>query len=74
MVPEDEVIGNVDRSHLSVAGPRDPSDEPAFWHSKTPAERLRALEYMRRSVYGIARACEPLQKVLEVRELNQTDR
>ena len=54
----------VDRTALTVVPPFDDSDERAYWHSRTPAERLRHVEILRRINYG-SRATERLQRVLE---------
>lgn len=43
------------------------ADERAYWHSRTPEERLRHVEFLRRLNYG-HRATERLQRVLEVAE------
>lgn len=57
----------VDRSILTVASLKDADrDEMAYWHSKTPLERLAALELNRRIIYG-----DPptgFQRVLEIVE------
>lgn len=39
---------------------------PAYWHSRTPQERLKALELMRRRAYGYDQATARLQRVLEI--------
>ena len=55
----------VDRTVLTVTG-LDENDEDAYWWSRTPLERLEAIETNRRIVYGyFATSCK-LQKVLEV--------
>ncbi|GMU22750.1 MAG: hypothetical protein AMXMBFR13_28340 [Phycisphaerae bacterium] len=56
----------LDRSHFSVGSLDEPSDEKAFWLSKTPEERLRALEYLRQVAYGYDPATARLQRVLEI--------
>jgi hypothetical protein len=58
----------LDRTKLSVGLLNEPSDEKAFWLSKTPAERLRALEYLRQVAYGYDLATARLQRVLEIAE------
>jgi hypothetical protein len=59
----------VDRSALSVGGLHDESDEKAYWLSKTPQERLAALELMRQIVYGYEYATAPrLQRVFAIAE------
>ncbi|HEY3174226.1 MAG TPA: hypothetical protein VGK94_00535 [Candidatus Polarisedimenticolia bacterium] len=59
------ITDRVDRSAFSVAKASDGSDEKAYWHSKTPEERLQAVELMRRIVYGDA-ASERIKRVFEV--------
>jgi len=59
----------MDRTALSVAELHDESDEKAFWLSKTPAERLAAMELMRQIVYGYEYETAPrLQRVFTVAE------
>jgi hypothetical protein len=55
----------VDRTAISVAHDFDDSDERAYWHSRTPAERLRHAEILRRINYG-NQSTGRLQRVLEV--------
>ena len=54
-----------DRKALSVASLFEPSDEKTYWLSKTPYERLQALELMRQIVYGYDPSATRLQRVLE---------
>jgi len=49
-----------------LASPFDGMDEKAYWHSRTPQERLQALELMRQRVYGYDPATMGIQRVLEV--------
>jgi len=59
----------MDRSALAVANLHDESDEKAYWQTKSPAERLAALELMRQILYGYEYATAPrLQRVLAVVE------
>jgi hypothetical protein len=46
----------------------DESDEKAFWLSKTPLERLEALEYLREIAFGHDATTARLQRVLETAE------
>ena len=55
----------VNRKVFSVASLTDVSDEKAFWLSRTPQERLRQVEILRRINYG-HRATARLQRVLEI--------
>jgi hypothetical protein len=58
----------VDRSFMIVSGLHDSSDERAYWWSKTPHERLAALELMRQVIYGYDPSTTRLQRVLSVAE------
>jgi hypothetical protein len=60
----------LDRTHFSVTKLSD-SDEKAYWLSKSPAERLEALELMRQMVYGYDPARTRLQRVLTVVSLGE---
>ena len=60
----------LDRSAFRVDSLADDSDEKAYWKSKTPIERLYALESMRQIVYGYDPATTRLQRVFEVVELS----
>ena len=63
-----EELLKVDRTVLTVASLYE-SDEKEYWLSKTPEERLQALELMRQIVYGYDPATARLQRVLEITEL-----
>jgi hypothetical protein len=56
----------MDKSAFSVGSLFDESDEKEYWLSKTPLERLEAVEIMRQIVYGYDPATARMQKVLEV--------
>jgi hypothetical protein len=43
----------------------------AYWHSRTPEERLLAVELMRQSAYGYDQATARLQRVLEITQLKR---
>lgn len=61
----------IDKTAFSVGSLRDLSDEKAYWLSKTPQERLEALELMRQIVYGYDPSTTRLQKVFEVVNLSE---
>lgn len=44
---------------------------PKYWHSRTPQERLWAVELMRQEAYGYDPATATLQRVLEISQLKQ---
>ncbi len=55
----------LDKTKLSVVHEFDNSDEKAYWFSRTPDERLRHIETLRRINYG-HKATARLQRVIEV--------
>ncbi|MCX7047783.1 MAG: hypothetical protein NTX50_20145 [Candidatus Sumerlaeota bacterium] len=55
----------LDRTAFSVSHDFDNAEDTVYWWSRTPEERLRHIEYLRRMNYG-HRACEGLQRILEV--------
>ena len=61
----------MDKTALSVASLFDESDEKVYWRSKTPKERLEALETMRQIIYGYDPSTSRLQRLLEVAELQR---
>lgn len=67
-----DLVPKVDRSTLVISTLGDESDEKAFWLSKTPAERLQALELIRQTLYGYTNPTARLQRVLEVAELSHS--
>jgi hypothetical protein len=64
-----DLVANLklNRSAFSVASLTDESDEKAYWFARTPYERLRQVEILRRINYGY-RAASRLQRVLEITE------
>ncbi len=62
-------IFKMNKSVLSVVALSEESDEKEYWHSKTPQERLEAVESMRQINYGYDLTTTRLQRVLEVAQL-----
>ena len=62
----------MDKTAFSVASLHDPSDEKTYWLSKTPEERLEALEIMRQIAYGYDPATTRLQRVFEIAQLKRS--
>ena len=60
----------VDKEAFSVLSSFEEADkaDKAYWHSKSPQERLEALELMRQINYGYDPVTDRLQRVLEVAE------
>ena len=65
----------VDKEEFSVLSSFEEADaaDKAYWHSKSPQERVEALELMRQINYGYDPTTERLQRVLEIVELTQGD-
>ena len=61
----------MDKSVLLVSLSEE-SDEKEYWHSKTPYERLAAVELMRQINYGYDPTTTRLQRVLEVAQLTSS--
>jgi hypothetical protein len=62
----------LDKTAFSIGSFDEEPDEKAYWLSKSPQERLQALEYMRQILYGYNPATERLQRVLTVVEPEQS--
>ena len=60
----------MDKATFSVLPSFEEADEAdkTYWHSKSPQERLEALELMRQINYGYDPITERLQRVFEVAE------
>ncbi len=62
----------IQRDALTVASVLEKSDEKSYWLSKTPYERLEALELMRQIIYGYDPSATRLQRVFEVTQRSQS--
>ena len=62
----------IDRQAFSIGTLGGESDEKSFWKSKTPIERLEAMEIMRQINYGYNPASERLQRFFEITELKRS--
>ncbi len=58
----------VNRSIVIAGSAFGDSDEKAFWLSRTPLDRLEALEYLREIAFGYDPTTSRLQRVLETAE------
>jgi len=63
----------VDRSAFSVRSLHDPDDTLEYWLSKTPDERLRAVEMMRQVLYGYDPETARMKKVLTIVRRGEED-
>jgi len=60
----------VDRSAFSIGSLHDGGDEKEYWKSKTPQERMQAIEIMRKIIYGNASA-KRLSRFFEITEIKK---
>ncbi|BCY19301.1 hypothetical protein hrd7_31500 [Leptolinea sp. HRD-7] len=66
---DDDRLKKIDRSVISVVTREEAHRQDiAYWKSRTPEERLEALESLRQTVYGYDPAVTRLQRVLEIIE------
>jgi hypothetical protein len=61
-------LPKLDKKTITISSVYTESDEVAYWHSKTPQERMEAIEVMRQIIYGYDPATTRLQRVLEITE------
>lgn len=61
-------LPSLDRSVVFISSLHENSDEKSYWLSRTPTERLEAIEQIRQIVYGYDPATTRLQRVLEIVE------
>jgi len=61
----------MDKSSFSVSSLFDKSDDKEYWLSKTPQERIQAIELMRQVLYGYDPATTRFQRVFEIAELKK---
>jgi len=64
----------VHKNAFSVVSLHDPPDDVDFWRTKSPVERLEALELLRQIHYGQAAITGRLQRVFEVVKLERVKR
>lgn len=63
------LLPKMDKTAFGIRSLFDESDEKVYWLSRTPSERLEALELMRQIVYGYDPSTARLQRSLEIAEL-----
>ncbi len=56
----------MDKTAFSIGSLEEQGDDRDYWASKTPAERLQALEIMRQIMYGYDPATARLEKVFTI--------
>ncbi len=63
-------IPRLDKKAVKVTSLDDIEEEKEYWLSKSPSERIEAIEINRRMMYGQDRVTSRLQRILEVAELS----
>jgi len=73
-MPPDDLVSTtrLDRSAFEIVSLDDAGDDVAYWRTKTPEERMEALELMRQIIYGYDPATTRLQRVLEIVDLERS--
>ena len=62
-------LPRINKNALIITDLHDDSEERQYWLSQTIADRLNAIEYNRRMVYGSYRTSSRFQRVFEIAEL-----
>ena len=47
------------------------ADDSNYWFDRTPIERIEAIEFMRKVMFGHDRVSERLQRILTIAELKE---
>ena len=63
-----KILLKLDKNIITISSLQDETDEKAFWLSKTPQERIEAIEIIRQIVYGYDPTTIRLQRILEITE------
>ncbi|MCF6285568.1 MAG: DUF3450 domain-containing protein [Candidatus Hydrogenedentes bacterium] len=59
----------LDKTAFSVCDLADQDDDLAYWLSRSPQERLAAIEFLRQMMYDYDPATERMERVLEIDDL-----
>lgn len=66
-----DAFGKVDRKKTETFEMGKEPRDRSYWMSKTPEERLAALEFLRQVTYGYDPATARLQRVVEILKLGE---
>ncbi len=64
-------MARMDKTVFEIGTLSEQGDDRAYWSSKTPLERLEAVEFMRQVMYGYNPSTTRLQRVLTVAQQSQ---
>ena len=56
----------IDKTSVVISSLDEPTDEKNYWLTKTPTERLAAIELMRQIIYGYDPTSTRLQRVFTI--------
>ena len=62
-------LPSLNKETVNVSSLDDIDEEKKYWFSKSPLERIEAIEINRRMIYGQDRVTSRLQRFLETAEL-----
>jgi hypothetical protein len=62
-------VPRLDKKIVRVTSLNDIDEEKRYWMSKSPIDRIEAIEINRRMIYGQDRATSRLQRFFEIAEL-----
>jgi hypothetical protein len=62
-------LPSLNKKVVNVTAPNDIDEEKKYWFSKSPLERIEAIEINRRMIYGHDRVTSRLQRFFETAEL-----
>ncbi len=65
-----DTVPRLKKDIVKVTSLNDIEEEKKYWISKTPAERIEAIEINRRMIYGQDRVTSRLQRFFETSELS----
>jgi hypothetical protein len=65
-----EKLPSLNKKIVNVTSLDDTEEEKNYWISKSPLERIEALEINRRMIYGQDRVTSRLQRIFETAELS----
>ncbi len=63
-------LPRLDKQTMNVTSLDDIEEEKKYWFSKSPLERIEAIEINRRMIYGQDRVTSRLQRFFETAELS----
>ena len=66
-------LPRINKKVIKITSLDNTEEEKQFWLSKTPLERLEAVEINRRMIYGETRTTSRLQKVIEIAKLTEKE-